>query len=66
MEEQIVRLPFGVGRRMPKSERFPNGWEELRLANIDILHSTKPIILCFGGNGTIHSYDANYNLKCRR
>ena len=63
MEEYEVRLPFGVGRRMPKSNEFPNGWEELKIQNIDILNSKKPVILCFGGNGTIQPSAANYNSK---
>ncbi len=61
--EEIVRLPFGVGKRLDKTEKNPFGWEELNTAHIDILSSQKPVVLCFGGNGVISPRQANYNSK---
>ena len=61
--EEIVRLPFGVGKRVDKTEKNPFGWEELNTAHIDILSSQKPVVLCFGGNGVISPRQANYNSK---
>ena len=52
---------FGLGQRVPKSEENNmTGWLPLSIEQVD---TTKPIIICFGGNGTMTSRGANYYAK---
>ena len=53
-EENIKK--WGFGKRVPKTEENEFGWEDVTLEDIS---SGEPIILCFGGNGTITKEFAN-------
>ena len=59
--KKVEKSNFGLGQRVPKSaENNDTGWLPLKLEQVD---TTKPIIICFGGNGTLTSRSANYYAK---
>lgn len=55
MSAQIV-----IGRRCPKTNENPVGWEEISLQNITF---DKPTVLCLSGDGTLTAKDANAMAK---
>lgn len=48
------------GRRVPKNEKNNIGWERVEINAID---TTKPVLLCFGGNNTVIDRYANFMAK---
>ncbi len=53
------RTPIIVGQRVAKKDDN-NSWKLLKLKEID---TTKPILICLGGNGTLIPKDANFYAK---
>ena len=54
--EQENRIPFCFGHRVEKTKDNLLGWEIVDVKNID---TSKPVVLCFGGNATINTTYAN-------
>lgn len=52
----MERIKFNFGKRVVKSEQYPKKWKNIDLLDID---TKKPVILCFGGNGTKSGTVAN-------
>lgn len=52
--------PYRFGHRVREDYNHPNGWENVELNDIP---TDKPIVLCFGGNGTISDRFANHVAK---
>ena len=55
-QNESTFIKWGFGKRVPKTEENKFGWENVDLDNIP---NNKPIVLCFGGDGTTSEEFAN-------
>ena len=49
-----------IGRRCPKTEKNPHGWQDISLREVSF---DKPTVLCLSGDGTLTAKDANAMAK---
>ena len=55
-----MNVEMFFGHRVPKSKENKHGWERIDIDDID---TTKPVLLCFGGNNTTIDRYANFMAK---
>ena len=58
--QESPSIKWGFGKRVPKTEKNKFGWENVELSDIP---TDKPILLCFGGDGTTSNQFANFLAK---
>jgi len=52
----IERVKYSIGHRVDKDYKNQKGWEKVSLKDID---TSRPVVLCFGGNGIINDRVTN-------
>ncbi len=62
IEKETFFVHGGFGKRVPKTDQNPNGWEEC-FFDLDKINRNKKTILYFGGNGTVEAGHANFGCK---